>query len=757
MTNIPLGGIFKLEVNIMEHEKKSISMPIEGMTCAACNAAIERKLKKTSGVSFVNVNLATEKAQIEYDPEEIRISEIKEIIVKLGYNPKELDKEESFEEKEELKKKEISSMWFKFKLAISFAIPLLVIAMGPMVDMPLFKALHPMHNPLNYALLQIILLIPIIYAGRNFYTVGYKALVSRAPVMDSLIAVGTASAILYSFYSVYQIVIGDKMAVEHMYFETAGVIITLILLGKTLETLSKGRTSDAIKALIGLRPKTALVRTEKSEIILPIEELEVGDEIIVKPGEKIPVDGVIVEGYSTVDESMLTGESMPIEKYVGDSVVGASVNKSGSFVFRATKVGKDTMLSQIIRFMEDAQGSKAPIARMADLVSGYFVQAVFVIAFIAAVAWFIYSSSSVQALKIFVAVLVIACPCSLGLATPTAIMVGTGVGAEKGILVKNGEALEMAHKVNVIVFDKTGTITEGKPQVTKIVSVGSYTNEEILALASSAEYLSEHPLGNAIVEKAKEAQIEIIKPEEFISIPGGGVQAKIGLQQILIGNKRLIESRGIEVDFLEDVLMQLWDNGWSAMIVVIDGHPQGVIAAADVIKKEAYETIHNLKTSGLDVYMITGDNEHTARTIAKQAGIENVLAEVMPEGKAKAVQQIKEETGSVIAFVGDGINDAPALAVADIGIAVGSGTDIAIESAGIVLLKDNLADVDTAIRLSRATIRNIKQNLFWAFFYNSIGIPIAALGLLSPIFAAAAMSLSSVSVVSNALRLKRFK
>jgi P-type Cu+ transporter len=593
--------------------------------------------------------------------------------------------------------------------------------------------------------------------------VGFKALIQRSPNMDSLIAIGTSAAILYSLYSTYQIAVGNFGAVQGLYFETAGVIITLILLGKSLEAVSKGKTSEAIKKLMGLAPKTAIVIHDGKEIGTPIDEVEIGDVILVKPGEKISVDGVVLEGHTAIDESMLTGESMPVDKKDGDKVFAASINKNGSIRFKATKVGGDTALALIIKLVEDAQGSKAPIAQMADIVSGYFVPIVCLIAVLAFAAWLISGQTLVFSLTIFISVLVIACPCALGLATPTAIMVGTGKGAEYGILIKGGEALETTHKIGTIVFDKTGTITEGKPEVTDIITAPGITREKLLQIAASAEKGSEHPLGEAIVRGAEKEKLEFIKTDNFEAIPGFGIKVEIEGIHTLIGNRKLMDERNISLKSLADQSDSLATEGKTPMYIAMDNKISGIIAVADVVKKSSAKAIKKLQSMGIEVAMITGDNPKTAEAIAKQVGIDRVLAEVLPQDKSNEVKKLQAE-GKKVAMVGDGINDAPALAQADIGIAIGSGTDVAMESADIVLMKSDLMDVPTAIHLSKSTIRNIKQNLFWAFGYNVAGIPIAAgilhlFGgpLLNPILAAAAMSLSSVSVLTNALRLKRFK
>lgn len=747
-------------------DSKEVTIPIAGMTCASCAQAVERALGKLDGIESVNVNLATEKASIKYISEKVRLSEIKQAINKAGYQALEIKNKNTVDEDKLRKEKEIRTLWTKFIVSAIFSLPLLYIAMGPMVswwNVPIPMWLEPMQYPLTYALVEILLVIPVIIAGYRFYTVGFKALIRRSPNMDSLIAMGTTAAVLYSLYSTYMIYTGDFMYVDDLYFETAGVIITLILLGKSLEAVSKGRTSEAIKKLMGLAPKTALVIQGDKEIEIPIEEVEVGDIILVKPGEKIPVDGEVVEGLTAIDESMLTGESMPIEKKSGDKVFCASINKNGSIKFKATKIGGDTALAQIIKLVEDAQGSKAPIAQMADIVSGYFVPVVFVIALVSAIIWLLAGQEAVFALKVFISVLVIACPCALGLATPTAIMVGTGKGAEYGVLIKGGEALESTHKINTIIFDKTGTLTEGRPEVTDIITTSVIDEKYLLQLAASAEKGSEHPLGDAIVKGAEKQGLEMKKLDSFNAIPGHGIEVSIEGKQMLLGNRKLMLDRAISLELLEEQSNKLASEGKTPMYIAIDNSLAGIIAVADVVKESSARAIEKLHKMGIEVAMITGDNRRTAEAIAKQVGIDRVLAEVLPQDKANEVKKLQQE-GKKVAMVGDGINDAPALAQADIGIAIGSGTDVAMESADIVLMRSDLMDVTTAIQLSKSTIRNIKQNLFWAFAYNIAGIPIAAGVLfafggpmLNPVLAAAAMSMSSVSVLSNALRLKGFK
>jgi Cu+-exporting ATPase len=718
------------------------------MTCAACSARIERTLNKIEGVS-ATVNLTTERARIEFNPAEVTLQALIERIEKLGYGA-EVPKPKAEDADALAKRKEIKTLWTKFIVSAAFSLPLLYIAMAPMIDfarLPFPAGLDPMHFPLRYALVELALVLPIIGVGYRFYTVGFKALLLRSPNMDSLIALGTTAAVLYSVYNTFQIAGGGFAAAESLYFETAGVIVTLILLGKSLEAVSKGRTSEAIKKLMGLAPKTAIVSQNGVEREIPIEEVEIGDIVVVKPGARIPVDGSVIFGNTAIDESMLTGESMPVDKKAGDAVYAASLNTTGTIQFRAEKIGADTALARIIKLVEDAQGGKAPIAALADRVSGVFVPAVCGIASLAGVAWFIGTGGDAKfALTIFISVLVIACPCALGLATPTAIMVGTGKGAENGILIKGGEALETAHKIDTVVFDKTGTITEGKPTVTDVIG------NDILNLAASVEKLSEHPLGLALVNAASE-----IRPAtEFQSVTGMGVRAVVDGKLVKVGRAAFAGADDKEGDALAE-------QGKTPLFVSIDDVYGGIIAVADVVKPSSEAAIGKLHEMGVEVAMITGDNGRTAAAIAKRVGIDRVLAEVLPQDKSDEVRKLQAE-GRKVAMVGDGINDAPALARADIGMAIGSGTDVAMESADIVLMRSDLRDVPTAIELSRATIRNIKQNLFWAFGYNVIGIPIAAgvlhlFGgpLLNPIFAAAAMSLSSVSVLTNALRLKRFK
>ena len=745
---------FKVKKNIKDYTFK-----VEGMTCSACANRVERVTQKIEGVELAVVNFATEKLTIKLDADVASYGQVKAAVEKAGFQ---LVSEEDTIKGEEKKHDEASKLLIRFIISLIFAVPLLIISMGHMVGMPLPHLIDPMMNPFNFGIVQLILTLPVVMAGYKFYQVGIKNLIQLSPNMDSLIAIGTLTAFFYSVFGIYKITQGDASYAMHLYFESAAVILTLITLGKYLEAVSKGKTSQAIKALMGLAPKTATIERNGRELEVPIEEVVVEDLVLVKPGEKLPVDGEVIEGSTAIDESMLTGESIPVEKTVGSVVIGASINKTGFIKYKATKVGRDTALSQIVKLVEDAQGSKAPIAKMADIISAYFVPIVIGLAILSSVAWLLAGETGVFALSIFISVLVIACPCALGLATPTAIMVGTGKGAEYGVLIKGGEALETTHKLSKLIFDKTGTITEGKPKVTDIVTT-NLSEEQLLIYAASAEKGSEHPLGEAIVRAAIDRGYQLCELESFNAIPGHGIEVSIQGKQMLLGNKKLMIEKTIDVSSLSETSDQLAYDGKTPMYMAIDGQLAGIIAVADTVKESSKKAIETLHQMGIKVAMITGDNQKTADAIARQVGIDLVLAEVLPADKANEVKKL-QETGVKVGMVGDGINDAPALAQADIGIAIGSGTDVAIESADIVLMKSDLMDVSTAIKLSKATIRNIKENLFWAFAYNVLGIPVA-MGvlhlfggpLLNPMIAAAAMSLSSVSVLLNALRLRRFK
>lgn len=746
-----------------DKEEREVVIPIGGMTCTACAKAVERAVGKLDGVYSAAVNFASEKLTVVYDPSKTRLSSIKNAVKKAGYEPLDIEAKDGEDKDRERKEREIKALWRRFIISAVFTVPLLVIAMGHMAGLELPMIISPHMNPMNFALVQLGLTIPVVAAGYRFYTVGFRTLFKLSPNMDSLIAIGTSAAVIYGLFAIYQISAGNTEYAKDMYFESAATIITLISLGKYFESVAKGRTSEAIKKLMGLSPKTATVIQDGKETEMPIDEVEEGDIILVRPGEKIPVDGLVLEGLTSVDESMLTGESIPVEKKIGDKVVGASINKNGMIKFKATRVGKDTALSQIIKLVEQAQGQKAPIAKLADIISGYFVPTVMVIAVLSGLLWYISGQSLIFSLTIFISVLVIACPCALGLATPTAIMVGTGKGAEYGVLIKGGEALETAHGINTIVFDKTGTITEGKPQVTDIVPAENIDKNELLKLAASAEKGSEHPLGEAIVKSAEEKGIELLKTDRFEAIPGHGIRVYIEGRELLLGNKKLMDGQNISLGHLEELSDKLSSEGKTPMYAALDGKIIGIVAVADVIKKSSIGAFKKLHEMGIETAMITGDNMRTAQAIAKQVGIDRVMAEVLPQDKAEEVKKL-QQSGRKVAMVGDGINDAPALVQADIGIAIGSGTDVAMESADIVLMKSDLLDVPTAIQLSKKTIKNIKENLFWAFGYNVIGIPIAAgilylrFGIkLNPMIAAAAMSLSSVSVLTNSLRLKGFK
>ena len=738
---------------------------IEGMSCASCAMTIENAVSKIPGVDKASVNLATEIMTVEAN-DSVTPEDIAKVVDGVGYSarPRGKSVEEELEEKNEKKEAHLREMKRNLTISAIFTVPLLFIAMADMVGIPMPAFLSPMQSPVSYALIQLALSLPIVWIGRRFFVDGFKALSKGHPNMDSLVALGTSAAFLYSLYGTYHVLEGHAHFAMNLYYESAGVILTLITLGKYFEDVSKGKTSMAIQTLVGLAPKMATVLRDGQEVEVPVEEVQVGDLIRVKPGEKVPVDGVVTEGNSTVDESMLTGESIPVSKSVGDEVIGASLNKTGSFILKATKIGKDTALSQIIQLVEQAQGSKAPIAKLADKVSGVFVPIVIALALVSGLAWYFLGQESwVFALTITISVLVIACPCALGLATPTAIMVGTGKGAENGILLKSGEALEEANHVNMVVFDKTGTITNGTPVVTDVVTADYTDADALIRLAASLEVASEHPLGEAIVAKAKEQGAAFDEVTNFEAIPGFGIKGHVGETLVFLGNEKWMRENGLANVEMNDKANHFAEQGKTPLYIGYNDAVQGLIVVADTVKESSARAIQTLHEMGIQVAMMTGDHERTAQAIAAEVGIDRVFSEVLPQDKANYVSKLQEE-GYIVAMVGDGINDAPALAQAQVGIAIGTGTDVAIESADAVLMKSDLMDVPAMLKLSRATIRNIKENLFWAFAYNVIGIPFA-MGvlhlfggpLLNPMIAGAAMSFSSVSVVLNALRLKRWK
>ncbi len=725
-----------------EVKTQRLEVAVTGMTCASCAARVERRLRSLDGVVDAVVNLATERSAVEFLPGAVSTAEIKQAIVDLGYGVQDLAEESYTRVEKEERATEIIRQRSLFFLAALATLPLLYVMASDLGLVPHIGIL--MSKNVQFVFGSIVQFGP----GFQFYRRAYLNLRHGTTNMDVLIALGTSAAYLYSVANTF-------VLTGFVYYETAAVIITLVILGRLLEALAKGRTSEAIKKLIALRPKTARVLRDGREVDIPVEEVAVGDLIIVRPGESIPVDGIIREGSSTVDESMLTGESLPRDKNIGDEVVGATINRHGSFTFEATRVGKDTALAKIIRIVEEAQGSKAPIQRLADVVSSYFVPAVVVIAVVTFAGWFFATGEFQAALLNMTAVLVIACPCALGLATPTAIMVGTGRGAENGVLIKGGEHLEKAHQLDTIVLDKTGTITKGEPSVTDIVPLADTDRAHVLRLAAAAERRSEHPLAQAVVKAAENEGLAVPEPESFEAIPGYGIRTAVEGQAVLIGNVKLMRDGGVDLVQVEDRLEELEGQGKTVVVVAQNGRAIGIIAIADTVKEYSAEAIKRLRAMGLQVVMITGDNRRTARAIADQVGIDRVLAEVLPEDKAREVQKLRDE-GAVVGMVGDGINDAPALATADVGIAIGTGTDVAVETGDIVLMRGDLRGIVAAIRLSRQTIRKIRQNLFWALIYNTLGIPLAALGLLNPIIAAGAMAFSSVSVVSNSLLLKRF-
>ncbi|MCM3571160.1 heavy metal translocating P-type ATPase [Neobacillus mesonae] len=723
--------------------KEKVDLDVFGMTCAACSNRIEKVLNKQEGVSYAFVNLTTESAAIEYNPGVVDVETLIGKIKNIGYDAK--PKAEA-KEKQTFKEKELQGKKIKLIVSAILSVPLLVTMLVHLFNMNVPDLFM---NPW----FQFALATPVQFIiGWQFYVGAYKNLSNGGANMDVLVALGTSAAYFYSLYEAFK-TIGNPAYMPHLYFETSAVLITLILFGKYLEARAKSQTTNAISELLNLQAKEARVIRDGKEIMIPVEEVAAGDHLIVKPGEKIPVDGVVMKGKTSVDESMLTGESIPIEKNPGAKLIGSTINKNGSIEMEAVKVGKDTALASIIKVVEEAQGSKAPIQRLADIISGYFVPIVIGIALVTFIIWiaFVEPGQFEPALVAAIAVLVIACPCALGLATPTSIMVGTGRAAESGILFKGGEHLERTHQLEAIVLDKTGTITKGKPEVTDFSG-----DEETLQLLASAEKGSEHPLAGAIVAYATENEIDFVDVDEFHAIPGHGIEAKISGKQVLVGNRKLMNDHQIDIEGYDDKLVEFETNGKTAMLIAIDGKYRGIVAVADTIKETAPQAIKELKEQGLEVIMLTGDNERTAQAIAKQVGIDKVIAQVLPEEKADKVKEI-QATGKKVAMVGDGVNDAPALVTADIGIAIGTGTEVAIEAADVTILGGELLLIPKAIKISHATIRNIRQNLFWAFGYNTAGIPVAAIGLLAPWIAGAAMALSSVSVVSNSLRLKRIK
>lgn len=759
----PRWGVWK------ERDMHKEKYDITGMTCAACSAAVERSVKKVEGIDSVSVNLITNTMEITYNSDGITPNRIIKAVEDAGYGASEaLD--DIKVEIDEMHRKEKEAYEKRLKISLLATIPLLYITMGHMVGMPLPSFMTPHDGPLAFALIQLLFTLPVIWQGKKFYTSGFKTLWHKSPNMDSLIAVGTSAAMLYGLFAVSQIILGmvegndvlTHQYVNDLYFESAAVILTLITVGKYMEARAKAKTSDAIKKLIDLVPKTALLVKGEDIHEIPLTDVKVGDILAVRPGSQVPVDGIMIEGSASIDESMLTGESIPVEKQAGDKVIGASMNKLGFFKMEATRIGNNTMLAQIIKLVQDAQSQKAPIAKIADRISAIFVPTVLLISLSAFIIWLLMGYDFIFAMSIAISILVISCPCALGLATPTAIMVGTGKGAELGVLIKGGEALELAHMVDTIVFDKTGTLTEGKPKVTDIVSFG-IDEDSLMKLSVSAETPSEHPLSESIKIYGQDQGIKALATETFKNITGKGIYAVVEGHQIYIGNRALMKDQGIDIAQAEDVIKGFSEVGKTPLIVAIDQKLVGVIGTLDIPKQTSIEAIEQLNALGVKSIMLTGDNQKTAAYVQKQVGIETCYAEVLPEDKDKVVSELMA-SGKRVAMVGDGINDSPALARADVGIAIGSGTDVAIEAADIVLMKGDVRDVVTAIALSKATIRNIKQNLFWAFFYNVIGIPIAAgvfyvsFGLkLNPMFAAAAMSLSSVTVVTNALRLRTFK
>lgn len=749
---------------------------VTGMTCSACSSRVEKCVSKLEGIENVSVNLLTNSMQVEYNDTVLSESQIIDAVVKAGYgaSPKQEHVQTVAAGKakvmENPMEKQIQNMKFRLIVSFVFLVPLMYVSMGHMVGLPLPGFLTGIENAVSFAFTQLLLCLPIIYVNRKYYIKGFQTLAHLAPNMDSLIAIGSTASLVYGIFAIYRMSYGlgsGNMEVVHLYyhdlyFESAAMILALITVGKYLETRSKGKTSEAITKLMDLAPKTAVVERDGREQEIPVEQVVAGDVVIVRPGQNVPVDGFILEGSTSIDEAAITGESIPVHKQEGDTVIAATMNKTGFVKFKATGVGDDTTFSQIIRLVEEASSSKAPIAKIADKIAGVFVPVVMVIALVTAVVWLLSGSTFEFALSCAISVLVISCPCALGLATPVAIMVGTGKGAEQGILIKSGEALETAHNLQSVVLDKTGTITQGRPVVTDIHTEG-WTKKEFLALAAGMEVKSEHPLAEAILDYAKKEGISPVQVDNFNSIPGKGLEVSVNGRRYYAGNERLMREKEISLDNCLKLLEVMADEGKTPLIFAEETQVLGVIAVADVVKPTSKEAIKELKDLGIEVVMLTGDNRRTAEAIRRQLDIDTVIAEVLPQDKERKISEL-QEAGKVVAMIGDGVNDAPALARADVGMAIGAGTDVAIESADVVLMKNDLKDAVTAIRLSKAVIRNIKQNLFWAFFYNTLGIPIAAgifyplLGLkLNPMIGAAAMSMSSIFVVSNALRLKWFQ
>ena len=756
--------------------KKIQQFNISGMTCSACSSHVESAVLKLSGIYKVNVQLLSNSMQVEFDDEKTSSKDICQIVTKAGYPTTEKNKNNLKTDNkvsgEKTVKDESKTMMFRLGVSFAFLIPLMYVAMGPMMGLPIFSFFQGEKNAIINTFTQFLLCLPIIFVNRVYFIVGFKKLIKAKPNMDSLIAVGSGASFLYGIIAIFMITYGqnyDQANIVHqymhdIYFESSATILTLITLGKYLESRSKGKTTEAIQKLMDLAPKTAIRLVDDREEEVPVEEIQINDILVIKPGSKAPVDGVVVKGYSSFDESALTGESIPIEKQVGDKIVSASTNGTGVLLIKATKIGEDSTISQIIRLVEEAGNSKAPISKLADKVSGIFVPVVMTISLLSFIYWYLIAGESISfAISIAIAVLVISCPCALGLATPVAIMVGTGVGASNGILIKSGEALEIAHHIDTVVLDKTGTITEGKPQVTDIISTDDFTKDYLLQKAYSIERFSEHPLANAINEYVKNKNITPSEVLDYKAVPGRGIIGTIEDNNIIAGNQKLLEQYNFNTKWVEDISIKLANEGKTPLFFCEDTKIIGVIAVADTVKPTSKQAISVMRDMNLDVIMLTGDNNRTASAIAKQVNTTDVISDVLPQDKEAVVRKLQEK-GKKVAMVGDGINDAPALARADVGIAIGAGMDIAIDSADMVLMKSDLLDAVTAITLSKSVIRNIKGNLFWAFFYNAIGIPVAA-GLfyvlfgfkLNPMIAAAAMSFSSVCVVTNALRLKLFK